>query len=1793
MNKPSVSPNDLVEWPDMSAYGIHFGMVDVPDGDGKTINKRMVMVDENAAWGTLARELGFIQSRWYGIYVKADTKLKIPGFGGPTFPLAKRIKVSVRDLRERIKPLIYQRRDMRLSQMQEGRNRLSWHPHRLSQTAIATATAQAVPEAAQEAVEHVDPAITLRQTTLLGLNSSGQEVYEGGDGFRFVKANDVIISREADLKNPAAYLRASTPDELVQVAGGMVLEIASGRRLLSDDFIRFMDAVHGVGSTESRELVSEFHEALDKAMLNKVAAIDGAGQDAFKEALTLHEGRPSFWRAPGTWGTPLPIAAVMQSLVQSQLLMNSTGRAPTIIDITNKPGSHSWAFNAQTVDAASIPEHDIALAGVFGQATAAQSLGGVRITRTDTEALLSSLEKRSAEGLTVFIASTDKAGRLDPEFRRALSAMGQRYEVAGLIDLDPSLIGPGSTVGSRLVVVGRKRLAPDYTFSVPAVVPVLFDYEALWNWGETLRAAQLGQSETFGEDSRDDNRWQAPYIPASQVSEPEAMSPRNLLGPVRKALANIVERNGMGIDEFVAHKLGWTMEELAHRLSSEQIDGVAVAIQAIDDSAGSVLADATGLGKGRELAAAALYCKKAGKRLIFLTLNTDLFVDFYRDVADIGAMEQLGKPFIVNNDIILRNPETNVEFARSPKAEVSSMIFACGEFPAGYDLVMATYSQWNRKYEAELAPIHTAIARGVRALIAGERSPFELLQSLKAELELPDYAAMGLHDAAAIAAYEHAQSTAFKAAGKTILANPHEQRAALFDANAGALVDLLSARIKCGLATLKHQWLYSGALNGTVPFLDEAHVAAGDSSQTGVNLQFLVGNAEAVTYSSATFAKDVRNFGLFSRLFPETLRSGTIGATLARGGEPMQEVVSGMLAEDGRLIRREHDLSNLEFLLSVDDGRKERNETWAAGFAQVLSAMSYISGEVKEIVLGINDKADAAIEAAKKSKKGADDVETVRVQYTNFSSKFYALSRTFMMSVNADLSADLAIEALRQGRKPVITVENTMESVLREMVQGVQLDDAKAANDDSADGEYNLGRSVSFRDILRAYVDTLFKATEHKATGKKIVSTVSIDLGTPELRAAIIEVHKLIDSMPEVPLSPLDLVRKKISDAGFSVDEISGRRLSLRANPDGTHTVVRMPPRKKQVLKHAFNSGTLDALILSRSGSTGISLHASRTFADQSQRELIELQASADIAERLQFWGRVNRKGQVCWPRIRMVSSGLPAEMRLITMLNAKLRRLSANITGNADNSGLNEDAPDILNQTGNEVAFRWMEANPQLSSKIGFSVGEILEEEAKFGNTKFVDLLTGRLLMLHPDEQRRAYKELVAEFNAVIEGYALAGVNPLKSSERDLRARKSATEVLQFASVGTSVFNASVLATELTYDVKLPALDRSAAEAEASKGHADLIAQFGPDYQDAIGQACFSKMQAALPALLPKRYPSVHLALVDAKSNAVRNAHTKFSWVKDKLPMLMPGSVIEFVESEGADAGDESRWENLYITGWKVPEENLLSMAEFKVTAYSARTRKSVELALSSLFTRKYLRAFASHLNRAKARDSFFENCAQPYDSVDTRVILEGNLYRAAEIAATSRQGSTVTYTDERGVWRHAIMMPSHITMENVMHTPVGIDSLATLKAVVATASKTNYIHITDDLDTGDKHKASYRLYAGDRGITLALYGGAERSGWLSSNKSLLECMVGKTFAGRRGYCEAKVTPGMEDKFLKIVFDATNACSRPMTMGGHLRAWYNSYLQDLSEAANPQAAVQAALATKDEDDLSALLATP
>lgn len=1847
--------NKLRSWPDLSMYGLHFGVIDMPSGE-----KRLVMVDKEASWATLARQMGFQSSRWHGVWVRQDLKFNIPRFA-EMFPRGKVIQISDEDIQKQIRVPLLERRSMRLSQMggkSPAARRLSWHPSRVQQKPVAKSLsagghAERTPAADEAPQANISADVAIRQTAYLGMNHLSQEVFESGDGMRFTKSGDVVIAREAELGGPS-FLRVSANNEAdtLVCAAGLVNELDAGRTLHADDFERYLRAMHGSDALEDSDLAGSFQKAIDQSLLDFVGRVPGLGRDAFNNALRLHEGRPSYWRAAGTLPTPLPVGMILQSIISEHL---EAGIARNVIDVTTTAKSHSWAVpGCVSVLTGDMPEHDIALGGIFGTAvsSAATMVSGVRVSRSDHMAILKSLARRSDDGISAFVIAGDrKPGNVDPETRRLISHIGARYEIKGLTDLDAHMIAPGNEISSRLLVIGAKRASIDYTFSVPSHSPVIYDYDALWNWSETMRAA--GKDEmTFGDDGREVNRWQAPYIPSSQMSEPQAMSPRNMLGPVRRALARIVETEGMGIDEYVATKLHWTVEEMEQRqyLDAEQCDAVALMIYSAEKGDGFVQADATGLGKGRTLAAMMRYYRLNEVPIAFITEKSQLFRDIYRDIEDIGSLDLFQNPFILNNDIILRSV-SGAELGRSPKKEALQRVLASGAFPVGHSMVMATYSQFNRKSTIKADDVKRAYDV-LDEVTSGTLNRHHAIEKLAGDFSIRIADAGGAPDNdTAIASLNAFMLTIGRDIPAFVAAKEQLRIRELSDPD---FLKLLRARIPTDTMGLKQSWIRSNALSGAYVALDESHNAAGPDSQTNDSMKSPVAQAVALSYSSATFAKGTRNFGLYSRIFPSTVHTESIPDILNRGGEPLQEILSAGLAEDGRMIRREHDLSNIEFKMAVDTGRRHRNEDWANSLASVLSSMSYLSGEISTIANHMNAAHSSAIQAAKMAAKAAghaDKSPSIGVQHTNFSSRFYNVSRAFMMAMNADLSADLAIKALREGRKPVITVENTIETVLSDLL-AESIVDAEPGDDPEsrADSEfslpavggraatlnpasldplagiangvgslqaadlmdplsdiaeveavglvaparprskraesYDMGRRLSFKDILHKYADNLFYAWEVERVGSKVLSRKRLDLKTPELEDGIKAVYELIEAMPDVPLSPIDIVRDRIGREGFSIDELSGRKLRIVDNGDGTDSIAKLGERNKSGLIDKFNDGDLDAIVLSKSGSTGISLHASSKFIDQSQRELIEMQPAADIATRIQFWGRVNRKGQVTPPIIHMVSSGLPGEKRLMTMQNAKLRKLSANISGNADNSAIAENAPDILNRIGNEVCFRWLEGNPKVAKLLGVDLGDMDENDptVKYG-TKWVDSLTGKIMMLSVDMQTRVYAEIETEFHALIEQYELEGRNPLKSGEFDIKAKKTQTAIFEVSpTADSSVFSAPVMVSEIEYLVTAQGLDPDALRAEAKAGREQLHAAWGGiNWLENVKNLIDIECDIALPLLLSHRHATIEAALSDPGQNGLKNYANRASSIKSMLSVVTPGS---FLRMGSIYVGSES----MYVIGLDIPkrQDRINSASEYKVRMRNATTRKVVSIALSSLhnmgsittpelsFGSKQYQEYEPDLMEAFKGDKQW---------VLNKVILEGNLFRAAMIADKNKFGQAVTFTNEKGMWQHAILLPSTTDYKNAKALPVDISTPEMLTAILTEH---------DAISIGNNFRSEEQIYSITKclgKIEINLFKGSDKTSWIL-NSDTIKTTLTKPIEGSRVLRGGHVNMAMLPEFCEAFVKAAGGAKAQVCVSGTYRDWSIDFAQRQREAAlsASEVAAKASLAGANiEDELAAM----
>jgi hypothetical protein len=320
----------------------------------------------------------------------------------------------------------------------------------------------------------------------------------------------------------------------------------------------------------------------------------------------------------------------------------------------------------------------------------------------------------------------------------------------------------------------------------------------------------------------------------------------------------------------------------------------------------------------------------------------------------------------------------------------------------------------------------------------------------------------------------------------------------------------------------KAEWLLNQASNSLV-IVDEAHVAAGSNSNISLVVSELVNRAWATAYSSATWAKTSDNLHIYSRAFPETINIASLTATMRTGGEAFSEVFSSMLARDGALVRREHDLSKIEFDFAVDTANRARNEALSDKVAEILASMTYVSGDIHKLLTKLNTDTIKELKAAREARSqavfaqnqlrlaqqlahgaaaegqpalagdGANQAqaapETPVVQAplkkgslmrTSFGagSVLYQVMRRFLCVLNADHVTELAMQAITKNQKPVIVFEDTAEAFLRQIIQEEEIlfgvDGERISSD--------MARMPTIKDMLRGIMKRM-----------AVVSVVNID----------------------------------------------------------------------------------------------------------------------------------------------------------------------------------------------------------------------------------------------------------------------------------------------------------------------------------------------------------------------------------------------------------------------------------------------------------------------------------------------------------------------------------------------------------------------------------------------------------------------------------------------------------------------------------------------------------------------------
>ena len=955
---------------------------------------------------------------------------------------------------------------------------------------------------------------------------------------------------------------------------------------------------------------------------------------------------------------------------------------------------------------------------------------------------------------------------------------------------------------------------------------------------------------------------------------------------------------------------------------------------------------------------------------------------------------------------------------------------------------------------------------------------------------------------------------------------------------------------KDGKATPKATFLRAIAEDNYL-FLDESHTAAG-TSNTGAYLQSILRSAKAATFASATFAKRPDTMPLYAirtAMSQAKVEPDKLIGIIEKGGVTLQEIMSRELTNAGQMVRRERDMSDvvtdwktINDPATVKRARENYDRTIAAFNAIIKFQEDYVKPMVDAM-----DKELAVMAESAGIKRGTDKMG---VENVPFASKTYNYTKQLMLALKVDAIANEVDAEIKAGRHPVIALESTMESSIK---------------------DYSAGEVISeptFSASLLRGLDTVMQYTIKDENGKEQHARYTPKQLGEAGEKAYYELQDFIrKSTSDIFISPLDAIIERLHEMGYKVGELTGRNMYVERDDDGRVVVRRRTDKDKKRMQREFNSGELDVLILNKSASTGISLHASEKFSDQRQRTMIIAQPLSDINDYMQMIGRIDRTGQV--HRGYYINLGLPvpAENRFLMMLSTKLKSLNANTTTSQDSESNDVEAPDLLNKYGSQVVVEYLRDNPEIYEKMGGPLkkagqggGRVQTNELDEYKPQEDDArkITGYVALLTTKEQEEFYDDVVRRYNELIKYLNDTGNNDLKITVMPLRAKTLNKRVSSegIDPTGTNPFARNSYVEQVEMDVlrkpmKAAEIRKTIEQVNKGKRPEDYIRQViatiekEDEVRIAAEEARYERSKAKAQEDIAKQTEKINrqqkrtaeekqAAIADYVRETNENVETKHNdnivrlntnsdMLKQRLHMfevgksyLMPDNLESMVFDFSTPA---------IFCGYKAKDSKITASTTLAVFAtLDGRRRMEIKLSQPEALRSIYK---TTNDNWDAARSTTLENWDSqiPTGTRKTGFIMTGNILQA--IADTQDEhggypGQLISYTDIDGNVHDGILMPDkwNTSMLKTSGAPI-ISRLKQIKDYMPVTSHDGKVEIT-----GSSWAKVYYLTVPKTKKDGAIY---------YENKALLRAVNGSNFYPYRGKLRADIP---EENIEKVVME-------------------------------------------------------
>lgn len=584
--------------------------------------------------------------------------------------------------------------------------------------------------------------------------------------------------------------------------------------------------------------------------------------------------------------------------------------------------------------------------------------------------------------------------------------------------------------------------------------------------------------------------------------------------------------------------------------------------------------------------------------------------------------------------------------------------------------------------------------------------------------------------------------------------------------------------------------------------MDESHNSSG-ASNTGVFLQKVIAKTAGVTFLSATFAKRPDNMPVYAMktaISDANMSQGELIAAIKGGGVALQEILASQLVAEGQMIRRERSFEGVEVNYITMSEKAQEHQAIADNITSLLrEIISFQATHVDDLV----DTLDEIVKTEGKEVEIREGTSQAGVDNLPYFSKVFNVINQMLFSIKAETVAEKAIERLKEGKKPVIAFSSTMGSFIDNMENesGLPVNDGDIIKAD-------------FAEVLQRGLNGVMRYTITDVDGDKDYKQFEVTDLPPQAQTNYLHVSKKIEQASTgITISPIDIILQKLKAAGYTVAEVTGRKYELQLNVKTGMGLVKS--RKKINTNDAFrefNNNEVDVLLINQSGSTGASAHAIPTDkvpkSEVKQRVMIVLQAELNISTEVQKRGRINRTGQVHKPIYDYMISVIPAEQRLMMMLQQKLKSLDANTTSNQKQSASILDVPDFLNKYGDQVVAEYLRENEDINSLLDYPLKGLKQFTQDTDTDTFgaAHKVSGRVAVLSTQMQKDFYDEVIARYNEHVKYLKQIGDYDLEVEALNLQSETIKTQTIKVGKGGDSLFGEdSILETVEANVLKKP----------------------------------------------------------------------------------------------------------------------------------------------------------------------------------------------------------------------------------------------------------------------------------------------------------------------------------------------------------------------------------------------------